>query len=114
MTDDNVTRLPEPGVILDLNTVERPKKSIRPPFRVTVGDRVVEFADPDSIDWKILAEVQLPVDLVRVSLSREDRDHILSSDLPGWKFNALMEAYNEHFGLEDKIREAKRRHQFGV
>jgi len=110
---DNVTHLPEPGVVLDLDAEERPSKDVLPPFVVTIGGRNVTFADPTEIDWKLLAEVDLPVDLLRVAMSKEDRKHLSSVDLPGWKFNRLMEAYYTHYDLEDKIRDAKRQAAFG-
>lgn len=109
---DNVTRLPEPGVILDLDTEERSEKDILPPFIVNVGGRKVTFKDPSDIDWRDLASVQIPADLLRVSLERDDLKHLQDQALPAWKFNRLMESYYDHYGLEDKIRNAKRQAQF--
>lgn len=109
---DNVTRLPEPGVILDLDTVERPEKDVRPPFVVTVEGRKVTMQDPAEIDWRDLASVEIPADLLRVAMSTEDRVFLVERSLPAWKFNRLMEAYYTHYDLEDKIREAKRQAQF--
>lgn len=110
---DNVTKLPEPGVILDLDAEERNPEDVKPPFVVRVGDRLVTFADPNEIDWKDLAEVEIPVDLLRVALSKDDRAHVSKVEMPSWKFNKLMEAYYSHYDLEQKIRDAKRRAQFG-
>lgn len=110
----NVTRLPEPGVILDLDAAERPEKDIKPPFIVTLGGKNVTFADPNELDWRDLAQINGPEDLIRVSLSSEDRVHLASTDLPGWKFNKLIGDYYTHYDLESKIREAKRREQFGL
>lgn len=109
---NDVTHLPEPGVVLDLDVAERPEKDIRPPFIVKVGGRTVTFADPGEIDWRELATVQIPQDLLRVSLSREDREHLRSLSLESWRFNQLMESYYTHYDLEDRIAEAKRRASF--
>ena len=110
---DNVTRLPEPGVILDLDAETRPEKDVKPPFVVKVGGRNVTFTDPTEIDWKDLAAVEIPADLLRVAMSKEDRRHLSETDLPGWKFNRLMEMYYLHYDLEDKIRAAKNQAAFG-
>jgi hypothetical protein len=110
---DNVTHLPEPGVILDLDAESRPEKDVKPPFVVKIGGKNVAFADPTEIDWKALAAVEIPADLLRVAMSREDRKHISETNLPGWKFNLLMQSYYDHYDLEDKIRAAKNQAAFG-
>lgn len=114
MTDSNVTHLPEPGVILDLDLEERDAKDVKPPFIVKVGGKAVTFADPTEVDWQDLADVQVPGDLLHVALSREDRQHLASVALPTWKFSKLMEAYSAHYDLEDKIRAARRQAAFGA
>lgn len=107
MTDD-VTHLPTPGVILDLDLAERDPKDVKPPFTIRVGGRVITFVDPNEIDWQRLAEVAIPADLIHVSLTREDREHLLGQKMPTWKFNDLMKAYYDHYDLEDKIAAARR------
>lgn len=111
---DNVTRLPRPGVILDLDAEERPESEVKPPFVVTVGGKDVTLEDPANIDWKKLAAVDIPADLLHVAMSKEDRKHIFDTEMPGWKFNRFMDAYYNHYDLEEKIREAKQRQQFGA
>lgn len=113
MTDDNVRDLPEAGVVLDLDAARRPAKDILPAFTVKVGGEVITFVDPNELDWRDLASVQIPADLFRVSLSREDREHIAEQDLQVWQFNKLMKGYYDHYGLEDKIAAAKRQQAFG-
>lgn len=110
---DNVTHLPEPGVILDLDTAERDPKDIKPPFVVNINGHKVTLADPTEIDWRDLAAVEAPADLLHVAMTRDDRKHLQDAALPGWKFNRLMEAYYTHYDLEDKIRNAKRQAAFG-
>lgn len=110
---DNVSRLPEPGVILDLDLETRPAKDVKPPFVVNVEGQKVTLADPSEIDWRDLAVVEQPGDLLRVAMTREDRQYLQSLSLPGWKFNRLMEAYYAHYDLEEKIQNAKRQAAFG-
>ena len=107
MTDSNVTRLPQPGVVLNLDTEERDPKDVKPPFVVLVGGREIEFSDPTELDWRDLASLDAPGDLIHVALSKEDRRHLSSVKLPGWKFNRLMESYYTHYDLEDKIHKKK-------
>ena len=90
MTDENVTHLPEPGVVLDLDAWERPASEIKPPFKTKVGGKVVSFKDPAEIDWRDLASVQIPSDLFSVSLSTVDRAHMREQPLAGGAFNHLM------------------------
>jgi len=108
----NVTNLPEPGVILDLDAYERPEKDIKPPFTVKVGGKKITFKDPAEIEWQDLASVEIPSDLFSVSLSKEDRTHIRETPMEGFRFNKLMESYYDHYDLEDKIRAAKRQATF--
>lgn len=108
----NVSHLPEPGVVVDLDLEERPEQDVKPPFVAKVGGRAITFTDPADIDWRDLATVVIPADLLRVSLSSEDRNFLQDQPLPSWKFNRLMEAYYVHYDLEEKIRNAKRQAQF--
>lgn len=112
MTDSNVTQLPEAGVMLDLDLETRPEKDVKPPFVVQVEGRKVTLNDPTEIDWRDLASVEQPADLLRVAMTREDRNYLYDLELPTWKFNRLMEAYYTHYDLEDKIATAKRQASF--
>jgi hypothetical protein len=114
MTDDNVTHLPEPGVVLDLDAEQRPAKDVKPPFIVKVGGRKVTFKDPGEIDWKDLAGVQIPADLFSVALERDDRNHIRDTPMESWRFAKLMESYYNHYDFDEKIRQAKRQAAFGA
>lgn len=111
---DNVRTLPTPGVVLDLDLEERPEKDIKPPFVIRAGGRDITFKDPGEIDWRILASIDTPADLVRSSLEPADKEFLVSLSLPGWKFNRLMESYYQHYDMEGKIEEAKARAKLGL
>ena len=111
MTDSTVSRLPEPGVILDLDLEERPAEDVKPPFVIKVNGRNIQFADPAELNWQDLAAIRIPADFVHVSLNHEDRKFLLEEDLPSWKFNRLLEAYYLHYDLENKIAKARRQSQ---
>lgn len=114
MTNDNVTRLPEPGVMLDLDTLERDQKDVKEPFVVNVGGKRITFNDPTEVDWRDLASISGPGDLIRVALSREDRRHLGEQEMPTWKFSKLMDAYSLHYNLEEKIENARRQSSVGL
>ena len=103
---NDISNLPDPGVVLDLDNAER--DDTKPPYVVTVAGRNITFADPSDVWWEELADVAHPNDLLRLALSKEDRQHIREAKLPTWKFQKVMKGYYEHYDLEDKIREAKR------
>ena len=108
----DISRLPQPGVVIDLDLEERDAKDVKPPFIASVGGETITFADPDEIDWEKLAEVRIPADLLRISLSKEDRKHLLDAKLPTWKFKRLMDRYYSHYDLEERILEARRQANF--
>lgn len=110
----DVINLPTPGVVLDLDLETRPEKDVKPPFIVKVGGKAITFKDPGEIDWRVLATVDTPADLIRVSLAGEDREHLTSQVLEAWKFNRLMDSYYQHYDMEERIEEAKRRAKIGI
>lgn len=104
---DNVTALPG-SITLDLDAAQRPANEVKPPFVVKIQDREIGMKDPAELDWRDLILMESPTEFLRLSLSKEDREFLLSQDLPGWKFNQLMEAYYTHFDLDEKVRSARR------
>lgn len=102
MTDE----LPE-EITLNLDTVERPGGPIKPFSAVVEGRRIV-MTDPEDIDWQDLLEIEDPLDFLRHCVSDEDRTYLRGVKIPGWKFGVLMERYQKHYKLDEKIREAQR------
>lgn len=81
----------------NLDTVER-GETFRP-FRPVVNGKVVTMTDPADLDFMDLLDIEHPVLFLRYCVSDEDREHIKNANLPGWKFNKLIEAYQKHYGL---------------
>jgi hypothetical protein len=108
----DISHLPTPGVILDLDLEEKPEEDVKAPFIVNIGGRPVTFANPADLDWLDLASVEIPADLIRISLTPEDREFILAQRLPSWKFGRLMKVYYEHYDMEKRIRDAQRQAAF--
>lgn len=111
MSDDNVRALPG-NISLDLDTLER--EDARPPFVVKVEGREITLGDPEDIDWQDLVEIESPAEFIRFCATKEDRDFLLSQKVPGWKFSKLMEAYQQHYGIDEKLADARRRERRGI
>lgn len=110
MTDDqsNVAPFVRP-VDFDLDAAQRPADKVKSTFVARIGGREIEFADPETLDWKDLLGIDEPVGFLRYSVSEDDRLHLLAQEMPAWKLGQLMEAYQIHYGFEDKIAEAQRK-----
>lgn len=105
--DNNVSTLPK-NLALDLDAEQRPEKEVKPPFTVQINGREITMTDPAELDWRDLILMESPTEFLRLSLADEDRKFLLEQSIPGWKFNRLMEAYYNHFDLDQKVREARR------
>lgn len=101
----------KPRVNLNLDTLDRehvrtlpPKK---PPFVVTVDGRDLVFADPVEIDASVLMLLfETPSRFFKGTLESEDFRHMMDvfntpGKLPGYRLRALMEQYQDYYGLDD-------------
>lgn len=109
---DNVTALPG-RISIDLDSEERPEGDVKPPFVAVVKGREITMTDPAELDWRDLIMLESPTEFLRLALAPADRKFLLEQDLPGWKFNKLMEAYYAHYDLEEKVRQARRQQTLG-
>ena len=107
---DNVTALPT-KITFDLDSEE--KDDVKEPFVAQVGGRPLTFADPEDLDWQDLLDIEQPTDFIRYTLSDEDRQHLFSQALPGWKLGKLMETYMKHYGLDKKMQQFQREQRRG-
>lgn len=108
----SVSQLPQ-HIDLDLDTAERPESEVKPPFAANIAGRRITMEDPADLDWRDLLLLENPAEFLRLSLTKDDRKFLLEQPLPGWKFNKLMEAYYNHYDLDDKIAAAKRQQALG-
>jgi hypothetical protein len=96
MSDDNVTPLAK-KVNLNLDELEREGKA---PFAFVLGGKRVEMKDPAEIDFKDLLAIEHPANFLKFALSDEAKQVLYENDLPGWKFNKIIEAYMEYYDLD--------------
>jgi hypothetical protein len=87
-----------PKAALNLDILER--ENPKAPFDFVHHGRRYLLSDPQEIDWqRLLVAMRNPVLFVRLVLPPDDHREFFGTDLPAWKMNALMKAYQEHYGL---------------
>jgi hypothetical protein len=109
--DATVSNLPQ-SFDLDLDSYQKPVEEQIAPFTVKLGQRIVTFNNPDEVDWKDLLDITDPVQFIRFSCSREDREFIFGQKLEGYKMAKLMEAYMTHFKIDEKVDRARQAERF--
>lgn len=93
---DNVTQL-NLKVHSNLDEMERDRKV---PFAAVVAGVRFEMTDPAEIDFKDLMEIQHPANFLKYALSDEGKKVLAENDVPGWKFNKLIEDYMKYYDLD--------------
>jgi hypothetical protein len=87
-------------VTINLDTIEYETPDEK--FSFVLAGRRMELDDPNLVDWKILAELGSPVELLRhVVQSDEDRQWLRDHKLPIEGLKRLMDAYARHYGLPE-------------
>lgn len=92
-------------VHLDLNSLERPDRA--EPFTIELGPRTYTLIDVKDVDYRELIEAyqafsarQDPELLIHAVIPEADREEFFANHLPGWRLEALFDAYNRHHGLD--------------
>lgn len=101
----------QPRVNLDLDTLDREHVRTLPakkdPFVVRLDGKELTLADPVELDAKVLMNLfESPIRFFKGTLNEEQ--FIVFFDafntpgvLPGFKLRALMEQYQDYYGLDD-------------
>ena len=108
----DVSQLPT-KINFDLDTVERDAGELKEPFVVQLNGKTITMTDPSTLDWRDVMLMTNPQDLIRLSLSEADRDHLQATGFESWKFGKLLAAYAEHFELEKIMQDARRQNALG-
>lgn len=88
----------QPPAALDLDTMER--EGAPGPFDFVLGGRRYLLTDPQEVDWQdLLAGMHNPHMFFRLVLPPDDHRTFFETKLPSWKMNALMQRYQDHYGL---------------
>jgi nicotinic acid phosphoribosyltransferase len=87
------------SVDFNLDTYALEKKAN---FAFVFKGRRIELSDPNMVDWKILAEMEAPVELLRhVTTSEEDRKFLRDNPMPIILLKEVMDRFARHFGLPE-------------
>jgi hypothetical protein len=92
---------PESGhrAAMNLDELEREGGPTQPFDFVLEGKRYL-LADPQDLDWQdIISAMSNPVMFFRLVLPPEDHATFFKARIAGWKMNALMRGYQDHYGL---------------
>ena len=88
-------------VSLDLDDIER-EGAIPDPFTFKFDGDVYQMFDPQEVDWQnLLSGMRNPALFVRFSMPVEQQKKFFAKEVPAWKMNKLMTAYQDHFGIPD-------------
>jgi hypothetical protein len=96
MSDDNVRQLNQ-KVTLNLDELERDSK---PLFSFVHDGQRVEMKDPREIDFKDLMTIEHPANFLKYALTDEAKKLLGETELPGWKFDKLIEGYMKYYDID--------------
>lgn len=99
-------------VNLDLDALDREHvRSLPPPkepFTARIGGQELTFKDASEIDSLVLMTLlDTPSNFFKGTLSEDDYKHMMDvyrtpGALPGFRLRALMDGYQEYYGLDDR------------
>lgn len=88
-----------PKAAMNLDDLEREGGSPKP-FDFILAEQRFLLSDPQEIDWQDLMDAMgNPVMFFRLVMPPEDQSIFFRTKIPSWKMNALMKAYQTHYGL---------------
>jgi hypothetical protein len=90
----------QPDVVLDLDTLERENPPAQFYFRHD-GHRYL-LVDPQEVDWQdLIIAIGNTYRFFQIVVPADDQDQFFHTKMPSWKMKALMERYQQHYGLPD-------------
>lgn len=83
---------------LNLDALER--EGAPPPFTIVHGGQPFTLADPRELDWRVIDRLGTgPADADLRALLGDQYEQFAAHPMPGWKLDALLEKWREHYGL---------------
>jgi nicotinic acid phosphoribosyltransferase len=82
----------------DLDALEVKNRGV---FRFKLEGRVITLSDPNRVDWKILAEMQQPIELLKHVANLEDREWLREHPIPIEDLKRVMDKYAQKFELPE-------------
>lgn len=85
--------------VLNLDALEREGGSPEP-FDFLLDGRRFILADPRDIDWQdLISAMRNPIIFFKMVLPADDQRDFFNAKIPAWKMNALMQGYQDHYGI---------------
>ena len=93
---------------LDVLDRERTTGTAPPePFDFELNGRYYVLGDPHELDWQITLDVMSnPIRMIQALLPKAEQAEFFKAPLAGWKLNALLDAFMDHYGLPPLNRSA--------
>lgn len=87
--------------LFDLDALER-EGAVAEAFTFQYEGEQFEMLDPQDIDWQnLLSGLRNPALFIRFAMPLETQKRFFAKQVPAWKMNKLMTAYQEHYGIPD-------------
>jgi hypothetical protein len=92
---------PKKAVTFDLDALER-EGAVAEQFTFQYEGESFTMLDPQDIDWQnLLSGLRNPALFIRFAMPMEAQKRFFAKQVPAWKMNKLMAAYQEHYGIPD-------------
>lgn len=85
-------------VHLNLDTYEG-ERGVEEPFAFVIEGRRIVLLNPRDVAWQDLAELDDPYALAEICMTEEDGNFFIEQRMPARKLEALMQAFQKHYGL---------------
>lgn len=85
-------------VHINLDTFED-EKGLVEDFAFVLNGRRIVMTNPRDVAWQDLAELDDPYALADICMSKEDGEFFLAQRMKARKLEALMQAFQKHYGL---------------
>jgi hypothetical protein len=87
--------------LFDLDALER-EGAVSEAFTFQYEGEQFEMLDPQEIDWQnLLSGLRNPALFIRFAMPLDAQKRFFAKQVPAWKMNKLMAAYQEHYGIPD-------------
>lgn len=99
-SNNNVAPMRDKRVSLSLTSMAR-EDAPSTPFVVDINGELVEFNDPVELDYRVVDNITDPDTFARYCVAEDSRSFFRRQRLPLWQFRELMQAYTEHYRVEE-------------
>ncbi len=96
-----MTAAKKTAAVFDMDALER-EGEVPEAFTFQYEGDTYTMLDPQEIDWQnLLSGLRNPALFVRFAMPLKEQQRFFAKQVPSWKMNKLMQAYQDHYGLPD-------------